>query len=192
MAKIHPSKGVTISEKAVHMMSLHELQQKFNVDIKKGLNSSQVKELLAKYGKINRMKLSYLSFLKSIAYGLADYFSIVLWLSLVLFVLLYKPLDGAATNLINAALILLTLVVKSLFIGLQQFKLIRAMEIFKFLNANQVSVLRDSIWRKIPATNLVIGDVVEISANQRLPVDLRLFLVENLRLDKSIITGKGL
>lgn len=57
------------------------------------------------------------------------------------------------------------------------------------INMTLVSVLRDSQWRKIPAADLVVGDVVELEANQRVPADLRLIFAKNLRLDKSVITG---
>lgn len=172
------------------MMSLKELQEKFKVDVKKGLSSEQAKENLENHRK-NQTKFSYFMIIKEVFFGLVDYFSILLWISLILFIILFQPLGGDPKNFINVGLILFCFGTKSLFIGIQTYKLIKVMRRLQSPNRNLVMVLRDSRWHSCPASDLVVGDVVKISANQRVPADLRIFLVNNLRLDKSIVTGES-
>lgn len=187
------AKVADIFRKEIHMMNLKELEERFQVDVNKGLSSSKAKESLEKLEK-KRKTVSYKSILKKIALGLIDYFSIILWLNLIVFVILYKPFgqDSNSTNFINIAIVGLVLFMKSYLIGLQEYRSIRLLKRLQAKNVNPVSVLRDGEWSRIQAGDLVVGDVVEIGINERVPVDLVLFAVKNLRLDKSIFTGKSL
>ena len=190
MAKIFP-KDWQRPRDDIHMISLKELQNMFQLDINKGLSTAQVKNLQERYGK-NQIQFSYSRLIRSIFLGLIDYFSLILWVSLVLFVLLFQPLGGPspdAKNLINVGLIILTFLIKSLFIALQEYKLIKLMKSLQTMNMAPVTVLRDSVWKKIPASDLSVGDLIEITTNQRVPADMRLISVKHLHLDKSILTG---
>ena len=53
------------------------------------------------------------------------------------------------------------------------------------------SLRRDATWRKIPAAELVPGDVVKVSLGSVVPADVRLFDGDVL-LDQSMLTGKSL
>jgi magnesium-transporting ATPase (P-type) len=190
MAKIFP-KDWQRPRDDIHMISLNEIQRMYQLDINKGLSRAQVKSLQERYGR-NQIELSYSKLIQSIFLGLTDYFSIILWVSLVFFVLLFQPLGGDspdAKNLINVGLIILTFLIKSLFIALQEYKLIKLMKSLQSMNTAPVTVLRDSEWKKIPASELSVGDLVEISTNERVPADMRLISVKHLHLDKSILTG---
>ena len=55
----------------------------------------------------------------------------------------------------------------------------------------QVRVLRDSLWQKIPARELVPGDVVHLRMGDLVPADVRLLDGEIL-LDQSALTGESL
>lgn len=179
------------SEKDVHMMTLKELQAKFDVDISKGQSSEKAKELLTRALKTQK-KSSYTMIFKTVIHGLVDYFSIVLWVDLFIFFILFEPIGGISpdlNNLINVIIILMCFVIKSIIIGLQEHKAIKLMRQLEAKNMTLVMALRDAKWVKIPACELVVGDVVEINANDRVPADLRLISVDNLFLDKSILTG---
>lgn len=193
MSRIYPSDILknALKRQDAHMMSPKDLQQHYQVEIAKGLSTRRAKELLHKNGR-NQIEVSYFHMVKSILLGLVDKLSLVLWVSMIMFVLIYQPLGGAdpdPKNLINVAMILLCFAVKSALIGVQEIKLMRVMRSLQTMNMTPVSVLRDSKWQRIPAADLVVGDVVEIEANQRVPADMRLVIVKNLRLDKSIMTG---
>lgn len=187
MSKISPSK----IEKNPHMMSLKELQEKYQVDISKGLSVTNAKEKLAKI-QSDKIEFSYFKLIKIIIANNFSFISFLFTLTFIIYIVLYQPLGGNApdpTIFINVGILLLMFIVKTISIYIQEYK---AFEKAKLPSSNKdlVSVLRDSTWIKIQACDLVIGDVVEIKFGQRIPVDIRLFYVSNLQLDKSILTGK--
>lgn len=59
------------------------------------------------------------------------------------------------------------------------------------LAAVQATVLRTGCIRQIPAQQLVPGDVVLLEAGSQVPADLRLFEVQQLRVDESALTGES-
>ena len=182
-------------EKSIYMMTLNELQAKFEVDVTKGLSSSKANDLLNKKRK-DQISVSYSRILKAVLLGLTDYFSILCWISLIISFLLFQPIGGGneglpdPRDLINFALILMSLAVRSVINGLHEYRLTKSLKNLQPPNTTIVSVLRDSTWHKIPAHDLVIGDVVEITANNFVPVDLRIISANCLRFDKSILTGE--
>jgi P-type Ca2+ transporter type 2C len=50
---------------------------------------------------------------------------------------------------------------------------------------------RSGLRRKIPARDLVVGDIIEIRAGERVPADARLISVSGLRLQESTLTGEA-
>jgi len=195
MATVFPKEWLkTKTQKEVHMMSLKELQKMFNVEISKGLCSKRANELLINKEKGKRACHKRRIIIKRIFLGLADFFSIILWISIVLYGVLYGPLKNVTPdidNLINILIISLIMLAKITVIAFQEFKSFQMTKCLQSNNYTPVLVLRDSRWFKIPVCELVVGDIIEISSNERVPADLRLISVMNLFLDKSIITGNN-
>jgi len=188
MNKINPKIWIK-NEKSIHAMSVKDLERKFQVDTTKGLSSIRAKEI---HEKNRNNNISYTSILKAVFWSQADFFSILLGLTLFFSVILYVPLgrnSPSIANLISAGQITMFFLIKSFFVGIQEYNSIKSIRKLQSMNKSRVSVLRDSVWTSIPACDLVIGDVVEIRAHQHVPADLRLIYVENLFFDKSILTG---
>ena len=53
------------------------------------------------------------------------------------------------------------------------------------------TVLRDGSLQKIPAHELVVGDIIELRAGQRVPADARLIEVNGLRTREAALTGES-
>ena len=62
-------------------------------------------------------------------------------------------------------------------------------EIAKIL---RVTVLREGELQNIALSNLVPGDVVEIKTGDRVPADIRLVSVKELKIDQSLFTNEGI
>jgi len=56
----------------------------------------------------------------------------------------------------------------------------------------EVDVVRGGRQLRLPSEQLVIGDLVRLSAGARVPADLRLLQTRELRLDESALTGESL
>lgn len=69
----------------------------------------------------------------------------------------------------------------------------KAIEELKAYEADVATVLRNTKWTVLPATELVPGDVVELSVGGRVPADVRIcqLLTSQMRIDQSILTGES-
>ena len=74
---------------------------------------------------------------------------------------------------------------------IQEGKAERALDAIRNLLAPQATVLRDGQRISIPADQLVLGDAVFLQSGDKVPADLRLFKVKNLRIDEASLTGES-
>ncbi|MGL6312473.1 cation-translocating P-type ATPase [Vibrio sp. WXL103] len=73
----------------------------------------------------------------------------------------------------------------------QEYKAKKGMEALQQMAAPQAEVRRSGEWVKIPAVELVPGDVVKISTGDILPADVRLIEAHNLAVDEAALTGES-
>ena len=84
-------------------------------------------------------------------------------------------------------------VVINAFIGfVQEGKAEKALEAIRNILSQQAVVLREGRRRNLPAENLTIGDLVFLQSGDKVPADLRLIKVKDLRIDESTLTGESL
>lgn len=73
----------------------------------------------------------------------------------------------------------------------QERKAEHALESLARMMIHEATVLRDGQRQIIPSRELVEGDVVLFEAGARVPADVRLFHIKNLRIDESSLTGES-
>ncbi len=73
----------------------------------------------------------------------------------------------------------------------QEYRAERAIALLKKLTAPTAKVLRDGIEKTIPARELVPGDVILVTAGDRVPADGRVLATFNLKADESSLTGES-
>ncbi len=73
----------------------------------------------------------------------------------------------------------------------QEYRAERAIEALKQMAAPTATVLRDSAEVKIPARELVPGDVVILRTGDRVPADARLLEAVNLQVEEAALTGES-
>lgn len=92
----------------------------------------------------------------------------------------------------STAVILILLTVLNAVVGLrQEGKAESAMNALKSLMKATARVRRDGTEMEIPAEELVVGDVVMLSAGDQVPADGRLIAVNALQIDESSLTGES-
>ncbi|MDD2421837.1 MAG: cation-translocating P-type ATPase [Heliobacteriaceae bacterium] len=74
---------------------------------------------------------------------------------------------------------------------IQEYRAERSLEALKKLAAPEARVLRDNSEQRIPAEEIVPGDVVLLEPGDRVPGDLRLTEVNALAVDESPLTGES-
>ncbi|OGR01264.1 MAG: carbonate dehydratase [Deltaproteobacteria bacterium RIFOXYD12_FULL_55_16] len=74
---------------------------------------------------------------------------------------------------------------------LQEAKAVNALAALARTMITEAMVLRQGEKRRIPATELVIGDIVFLQSGDKVPADLRLFQVRDLQIAEAALTGES-
>lgn len=94
-------------------------------------------------------------------------------------------------HIIDGFVILTVLFLNALIGFFQEYRAERALEALKELGAPHAIALRDEEEVDIHASELVPGDVILLSAGDRIPADARLIEALNLKVDESALTGES-
>lgn len=74
---------------------------------------------------------------------------------------------------------------------IQEYRAERAMEALEKMSTPFAKVMRDEKEQKIPAKDIVPGDIVLIEAGDIIPADLRLLEISSLQIDEAALTGES-
>ena len=112
-------------------------------------------------------------------------------------VLIYVLLGAAAVtlaldHLLDSGVILAVVVINALIGFIQEGKAEKALDAIRQMLSPQAAVRRAGRLRTVPATNLVPGDVVGLAPGDRVPADVRLYDIRDLRIDESALTGESI
>jgi len=74
---------------------------------------------------------------------------------------------------------------------IQEGKAEKALDAIRNMLSHQCMVKRDNKFISLPAEQLVPGDVVLLQSGDKVPADLRLFKVRELRIEEAMLTGES-
>lgn len=94
-------------------------------------------------------------------------------------------------SLVDAAVIFGVVVINAVIGHVQEGKAERALEAVRGMLAAHATVLRGGERHQIDAAGLVPGDVVLLEPGDKVPADLRLLAVKNLRVVEAALTGES-
>ncbi|MEJ2230852.1 MAG: HAD-IC family P-type ATPase [Nitrospirales bacterium] len=92
---------------------------------------------------------------------------------------------------VDTSVILGVVVINAVIGFLQEGKAERAMDAIRRMLSVQASGLRDGARCQIPAERLVPGDIVFLQSGDKVPADLRLLKVKDLRIEEAALTGES-
>lgn len=174
----------------IHQMSLAEafasLQSR-----PAGLSASEAARRLVEYGpnavEPVRGEPLALRFLR----GFTHFFALTLWVAagLALFAEWHDPGQGMGTL---GCAIIGVIVVNGAFSFWQEYRAEQALQALKNLLPRQTSVVRDGQAQRIPATDLVPGDVLLLEEGDAIPADCRLVEAFAVRVNNATVTGESL
>lgn len=157
-----------------------------------GLSQAQVEVMRERYGVNSFSQRKNDTMLRRLRRAFINPFNIILFvlgmISLATDVILASNFAKNATTVI----IIFSMILISGAIRLIQE--IRAKNASKQLNRlihESITVRREGVVKEIPAEKLVVGDIVLLSAGDRVPADLRLIKVSDLFLSQAAITGES-
>ncbi|MCS6783457.1 MAG: HAD-IC family P-type ATPase, partial [Gloeomargarita sp. SKYG98] len=110
----------------------------------------------------------------------------------LLYILLVAGLVKAVLgSWLNAAVIWGVTVINAVISYIQETQAEGAIASLAKVVTTETTVLRDGQTLRIPARELVPGDLVFLHAGDKVPADLRLLWVRNLQVDESALTGES-
>src|SRR5690606_21589764 len=94
-------------------------------------------------------------------------------------------------HLVDTAVILAVVVANAVIGFVQEGRAERAMDAIREMLAPHAAVLRGGRRCRVPAQDLVPGDVVLLEAGDKVPADLRLVSQHGLQVQEAILTGES-
>ena len=150
---------------------------------KSGLTTEEAQERLAKFGPNELKKEKGRSVLSILLHQFKDILLIILLVATGLSIVMGELID---------ALIIVVIVIVSVLLGFrQEYRSGKALEALKKMTAPTAVVLRDGKEQRIPARNLVPGDIVLLYTGDKVPADARLIDAINLKVDEAALTGES-
>lgn len=175
-----------------HTIGADEVLKHLQVEQKHGLTNSAAAANLQRDGPNTLPKVRDGYFLKLFWYLFGGFCSI-LWFGVLVFFLCWRPLSSPPSipNLALAILVIIVILLQASFSAFQDWSTTRTMNSILDLVPSEAMVVRDGNASKIPAAELVAGDIVQISIGNKVPADLRLLSTSgDIRFDRSVLTGE--
>jgi Ca2+-transporting ATPase len=112
--------------------------------------------------------------------------------SMVVWILIFASVLSAILGEWPDALAILSIVLLNALLGFfQEERAEKALSSLRRLSSPNARVLRDGVWRSIPARRLVPGDCLELEAGDLVPADVRLLTVAAFQTQESALTGES-
>ncbi len=113
--------------------------------------------------------------------------------SFIIYILLFAVVFALAIGEYVDSLIIVFIVAVNAAIGFfQELSAAKSLAALKRMTIVQATVLRDGRWHKVDAAELVPGDIVRLSAGNKVPADCRLFADTVFAVDEALLTGESL
>ncbi|SCK16855.1 potassium and/or sodium efflux P-type ATPase [Variovorax sp. HW608] len=166
-----------------HAMSAEEIGPRFEVDPARGLDAAEASRRLGTYGP-NRLPRGKKK--GPLARFLAQLNN----------VLIYVLLGAGFVKLmlsfwLDASIIFAVVLLNTLLGFLQEGRAEKALDSIRNMLSAEARVLREGAVRLVPAEELVPGDIVLLESGDKVPADLRLVEVKNLRTEEAALTGES-
>jgi magnesium-transporting ATPase (P-type) len=174
---------VEIDQESWHASSADDVVKRLATDARHNLDTAEAASRLRQYGP-NRLpegkkKGSLLRFLGQFN-------------NILVYVLLVAAFTKLMLSLwLDAGIIFAVVVLNALLGFIQEGRAEKALDSIRNMLSAEARTLRGGETRMIPAEQLVPGDIALLESGDRIPADLRLIDVKNLRTEEAALTGES-
>lgn len=166
-----------------YRLSSNEVLKKIVTNSLTGLSNDEANRRLVKYGFNELIEKGRKSILAILFDQVRELMVIILLAAAIVSLALHEYIDAA---------VILVIVILNTAIGFwQEFKAENAMAALKKLAVPTVRVRRDNVEKSILAKELVPGDILLVESGNIVPADARLIEVANLKVQESTLTGES-
>ena len=148
-----------------------------------GLSQTEVQKRLTENGPNELKKEKRSSPIRMLLSQFSDILIIILLIAIGLSIAIGELIDAIVIIAIVAATAILGFV--------EEFRSEKAVEALKKMTAPTAMVIRDGKETRVPASEIVPGDIILLYAGDKIPADARLIKSFNLKVDESSLTGES-
>jgi calcium-translocating P-type ATPase len=160
-----------------------EVLQMLETDPQKGLSAVEVTKRREKWGKnelpIAKKQSAWVKFLR-------HFQDVLIYILLIAAVITFF-----LGHYIDTVVIILVAIINALIGYLQENKAEKALDAIRSMLSLQADVIREGVRTEIPSADLVPGDIVVLSAGDKIPADIRVLRSDNLKVEESPLTGES-
>ncbi|KAJ7499921.1 hypothetical protein FB451DRAFT_1015261, partial [Mycena latifolia] len=183
-----------LSDVTWHALPVVDICTRLGVSAARGLDASIAACRLAKNGK-NVISRPPSNLARKIFFYIFGGFGSLLFVASIICFIAWRPLGDPnpfVPNLALAVVLLVVIAIQAVFNAWQDYSTSHVMASIAGLLPTEILVTRDGEKFKLPAADLVLGDIVAITLGSKVPADLRLLEVSSdLCFDRSILTGES-
>lgn len=177
-----------------HIKEIFEIEKQFNSDKTKGLTSSMRQKNREKYGANQFKKKKSKSVFSSVFEAMMDPMVLILLLAFIvtLGVNIGKYLSVGQGSFYESAGIFIAIFISVFLTVFMEGRSKKAFEMLKKISDNiAVTVICDGKKNVVKKEEIVVGDVIELEAGEKVLADGRIIECNNLSVDESTLTGES-
>ncbi len=175
--------------KEYHSCELKDVYAKLNSS-EMGLTQEESEARIARYGKNALDEGKSKSWFARFFAQMKDLMIIVLLVAAGISAII-AIVEGNYTELIDAGIILIIVILNAVIGTIQESKADQAMKELTKMNKPNAKVLRNGEITKVKCEDIVIGDIVILEAGDVVPADLRLISSKSLKIQEGTLTGES-
>lgn len=165
-----------------HLLPISEITQLLN-STPSGIDPIVAAERLREQGKNQIEDTKKKSVIKMILSQFSDFMILILVAAAII--------SGVIGDVTDTIIILAIVIINATVGFIQEYRAEKAMQALKNMAANHAHILREGKMMSIPATDLVVGDVIMLEAGNIIPADVRFFETHQTKVDESTLTGES-
>lgn len=179
-----------------HRIEWSELCTRLETNIESGMTDAKYAEVFAREGPNSltppKTTPEWIKFCKQMFGG----FSTLLWVGAILCFFAYgiqssKYIDPPEDNLYLGGVLTFVVVVTGVFAYYQEAKSAAIMDSFAKMVPQTATVIRGGQTSMVAATQITIGDLIEVKGGDKIPADVRVITCASFKVDNSSLTGES-
>ena len=103
----------------------------------------------------------------------------------------FRKRNGLLGHWVDTGVILGVVIINAIIGFIQEGKAEKAMDALRRMLSVQAIAFRNGVRCQVPAESLVPGDIVFLQSGDKVPADLRLIYVRDLRIEEAALTGES-
>ncbi|MPZ36972.1 MAG: HAD-IC family P-type ATPase [Rhizobiales bacterium] len=188
-----PAQNGTVASANPHSKPAETVLLELSSDAARGLSRDEARRRLEQCGPNELKSAPETPWWKRLLEQFENVLVIILLVAIVISVIEWLLQDPRESALPYEAIVITIIVVLNAILGyVQESRAEKSVRALMALAAPEATVVRDSERQRIPARDIVPGEVVLIEAGDKVPADARLIEDANLHTDEAPLTGESM